>query len=357
MIGTLFSGLTAVGSMISSFQDRDCCARSGAQEFLLRSKILEDEEDFEVMKVFGHIRVDHRDCPFYVFVTKPLEEDLLPTVLGWKTCSFYFLGKSPGGPGLCQEEREVMLRILDRLKYHEDEFAGPSLVERAGWDRERPVDEWKGVVISNGHVIGLYFPEIASQGMNESIGEQLRQLPFLKYLNLKVSDAEDLSILSELTSLVSLYLSFSAHTVHLEFLNELRSLEHLRQLYLSSLDYRGSYLSVPEFLFTFPRLASITFRGFSLIEGKIPDWVLDFDKLTCLRFTRCNLRGSIPSAIGNLWHLTYLNLAKNELEGTIPDSFRQLDNIRKVEMTGNNHLRAPDGMTEWTNYAFFEGQF
>ena len=107
------------------------------------------------------------------------------------------------------------------------------------WDLGKPVSEWEGVVLEDGHVVELHLPLNRLQG---SLPENFYQLPHLRKLNLAYNQLEGQlsSHWKKMHSLEELRLSQNQLTGSIP--SGLRKLKSLKSLYLaenSFNDYRG----------------------------------------------------------------------------------------------------------------------
>lgn len=196
------------------------------------------------------------------------------------------------------------------------------------WDIEKPVNEWQGVTIKDGHVtaVTLFMNNLAGQipnsighlkhlvelnlafnGLNGELPQDLVRLPRLKILKLEMNRIrgglpENIGELQDLEEL-SAFNNFLTG----EIPSSIGRMVHLKILNLSS----------------------------NLLKGEIPNTIGNLDRLEVLGLFENALDGSIPRELGNLVKLKELVLANNQLGGEIPKEFGQLASLEVLQIQHN----------------------
>lgn len=156
------------------------------------------------------------------------------------------------------------------------------------WLSEKPVKEWIGVDVENGHVTWLNFND---NGLTGSIPPEIRDLPHLRSLILYYNDLSG-SIPSEI--------------------GELSNLQDL------TLRYNKLSGSIPPELGNIPPLMIIDLSH-NQLTGEIPSSLGNLEWLQALILEYNSLDGNIPAEFGNLHSIFLLNLNSNNLSGDLPD--------------------------------------
>ncbi|KAF8043771.1 hypothetical protein BT93_A1940 [Corymbia citriodora subsp. variegata] len=73
----------------------------------------------------------------------------------------------------------------------------------------------------------------------------------------------------------------------------------------------------------------------NLLEGALPNWLVQFTNLRHILLQNNFFKGPIPSSIGSLSNLVILDLLRNRLNGTIPSSLGRLSNLVTLDLSDN----------------------
>ena len=147
-----------------------------------------------------------------------------------------------------------------------------SVDQSLNWDEDLPIDEWKGVELAYGRVVGL---RMSSEGIVGTIPSELGSLANLQSLSLSEN---------RLTGGIP---------------QELGSLANLQSLSLSE----------------------------NRLTGEIPTELGSLANLNTLDLASNQLTGEIPTELGSLANLNTLDLASNQLTGEIPTELGSLANL------------------------------
>ena len=243
------------------------------------------------------------------------------------------------GPGIVQD-CEALLASRDAL----------TIEKSLNWNEDLPIDEWKGVRLADGRVVGLI---IESEGIAGTIPSELGSLANLQSLSLGKNRLKG-GIPKELGSLANLQsLSLSENRLTGEIPLELGSLDNLQALYLwknrltgeiptelgnlsnlQVLDLASNQLTgpIPTVLGSLPNLQERLDLSDNQLTGRIPTELGNLTKLQQLYLTDNQLTGEIPSELGNLSNLRWLGLSGNQLTGCVPNGLRDVPNNDFVKL-------------------------
>ena len=218
-----------------------------------------------------------------------------------------------------------------------------SVDQSLNWDEDLPIDEWKGVELANGQVVGL---RMSSEGIVGTIPSELGNLSNLRDLSLNGNQLTG-GIPSELGNLANLQgLSLWGNQLTGVIPKELGNLANLRWLWLSSNQLTGG---IPEELGSLSNLQSLDLHG-NQLTGEIPPELGGLSNLTWLWLHVNQLTGVIPKELGNLAQLEGLLLQGNQLIGTIPTELGNLSNLQWLSLGGNFLTGCvPDGLRDVPN--------
>ena len=180
-----------------------------------------------------------------------------------------------------------------------------SVDQSLNWDEDLPIDEWKGVELANGRVVGL---RMSSEGIVGTIPSELGNLSNLQWLSLNDN---------RLTGGIP---------------KELGNLSNLTELSLS-----GNQLTdvIPEELGSLANLQSLSLWG-NQLTGEIPPELGRLSNLTYLSLSGNQLTGEIPPELGGLSNLEWLDIPSNQFTGTIPKELGSLANLQGLYLWGNH---------------------
>ena len=218
-----------------------------------------------------------------------------------------------------------------------------SVDQSLNWDEDLPIDEWKGVELADGRVVGLH---MSSEGIVGTIPSELGNLSNLRDLSLNGNQLTG-GIPSELGNLANLQgLSLWGNQLTGVIPKELGNLANLRWLWLSSNQLTGG---IPEELGSLSNLQSLDLHG-NQLTGEIPPELGGLSNLTWLWLHVNQLTGVIPKELGNLAQLEGLLLQGNQLIGTIPTELGNLSNLQWLSLGGNLLTGCvPDGLRDVPN--------
>jgi leucine-rich repeat protein SHOC2 len=230
------------------------------------------------------------------------------------------------------DPHEVLPQFKFATQLHILRGLSPTLRNRWSFN-ERPED-WKGVALENGQVVGLELGSInlsSDSTPQTAFWAQLKSFPSLKRLNLNRNKLTSVPAeIGQLTSLEGLYL----------YGNQLTSLPaEIGQLTaLKGLDLGGNKLtSLPA------EIGQLTaLRGLNLGENQLTSVPAEIRQLTSLR--GLDLRGNhlttLPAEIGQLTSLRELYLRRNRLT-TVPYEIGLITSLVRLDLTNNKLTSMP----------------
>ncbi|XP_057826088.2 probable LRR receptor-like serine/threonine-protein kinase At3g47570 [Cryptomeria japonica] len=214
-----------------------------------------------------------------------------------------------------------------------------------------------GTKLSNLEYLGLWGNQLSGNIPNSLGNCSHLEVLILSINRLSGTVPKELGMLNLLTQL-DLYsnqlVSDSSKT--LAFLTALTNCSHLQEIVVSYNNFKGilppsigqlssnlNYLglqfnmingSIPQQIVN---LTSLTFLALydNLFSGNIPSGIKRLQKLERLFLGGNKLEGSIPSDIGQMQHLGLLNLSHNQLSGKIPDSLCNSQQLRRLLLYHN----------------------
>ena len=218
-----------------------------------------------------------------------------------------------------------------------------SVDQSLNWDEDLPIDEWKGVELADGRVVGLH---MSSEGIVGTIPSELGNLSNLRDLSLNGNQLTG-GIPSELGNLANLQgLSLWGNQLTGVIPKELGSLANLQSLSLSENRLTGE---IPLELGGLDNLHAL-YLWKNQLTGEIPPELGGLSNLTWLWLHVNQLTGVIPKELGNLAQLEGLLLQGNQLIGTIPTELGNLSNLQWLSLGGNFLTGCvPDGLRDVPN--------
>ena len=204
-----------------------------------------------------------------------------------------------------------------------------SPILRNRWSfNERPED-WSGVELENGQVVGLDLESIGTQ--TAAFWAQLKSFPSLKELDLNNNELTSLSAeIGQLTSLEILNLVGNELT---SLPAEIGQLTSLRDLYLDG----NELTSLPAEM---GQLTSLKWLHLSDNElTSLPAEIGQLTSLTVLDLSDNELT-SLPTEIGQLTSLESLYLSRNQLT-SLPAEIGQLTSLTELHLSGNRLTTVP----------------
>ena len=221
-----------------------------------------------------------------------------------------------------------------------------SVDQSLNWDEDLPIDEWKGVELADGRVVGL---RMSSEGIVGTIPSELGSLANLQGLWLSGNRLTG-GIPTELGNLSNLrWLDLYGNQLTGEIPPELGGLSNLTWLFLAANGLTGE---IPPELGGLSNLTALALSGNGL-TGEIPPELGGLSNLMHLILDGNGLTGEIPPELDGLSNLNHLNLADNGLTGEIPPELGRLSNLQALYLGGNLLTGCvPDGLRDVPNNDF-----
>lgn len=193
----------------------------------------------------------------------------------------------------------MTVQASDRDTLHAiyESMGGYQWIHSDGWLSEAPLDEWHGVEISQGNVVGL---RLAGNNLRGVLSDSFTKLKQLDYLDLRWN-----AISGKIPPSIG-------------------DLSELRTLLLSSNELSGS---IPENIGLLTKLERVDL-SYNDLSGGIPSDLGNLGSLRSIGLHHNRLSGRIPSSLGEIKSLKRLILNNNELYGLIPASFHELDHLQ-----------------------------
>jgi Leucine-rich repeat (LRR) protein len=227
------------------------------------------------------------------------------------------------------EQAGVTVAEKDALIDLYNTTGGVNWTNNANWLTDLPVEDWYGVSVEDGHVVGL---ELTNNNLSGVISTKLGDLLDLENLRLNRNGLTG-TIPSTLGNLYKLkYLSISSNDLTGEIPESLGNLSALESFYISFNNLSGV---IPSSFSNLQNLKKIYF-GFNDLSGEIPSFIGDISTLTEIRLESNQFSGNIPSSLANLSNLSYLFIGSNTLIGEIPSEFGNLNNLKIFRAESNN---------------------
>ena len=218
-------------------------------------------------------------------------------------------------------DREVLIRL-----FHATD--GPNWTNSTNWLSDAPLDDWHGVVMTDGRITEL---RLADNNLGGELPWRLGYLPHLEILDLdgnKVGGALPPE-LGRLTKLKEIFLGSNRLGGAIPI--ELGRLTNLRFLYLGENRLSGP---IPSELGSLGKLEYLSL-DLNRLTGTIPVQLGNLANLTTLVLASNRLSGAIPSELGSLAKLNGLYLAENQLTGVIPPEVSRLSNLEWIWLSNN----------------------
>jgi len=226
---------------------------------------------------------------------------------------------------------------------------GVNWTHKENWCTDAPLNEWYGVTVDNGKVIGL------TLGVNGDIeGEvpaSIADLEFVTSFNLQRA------------------------TLTGQSLTNICALKNLSFLVLTNCEFEEE---LPAVFYTLENLVSAYFIN-SLLKGTLSSDISKMTKLTYLNMLSCQLSGTLPQSLATMTNLKYLVLSHNQFSGdvsflgnmtwltslglaynnieTIPESIWSLPNLNWLQLSGVTSIPATIGQMTGLTYLSLEGDF
>lgn len=209
--------------------------------------------------------------------------------------------EDPEGPGTRLPEDEVSQKVALMKLY--EATSGDNWRENDNWGSDRPLNEWFGLAVADGHVTEI---DLQGNHLDGYIPDEIYDLPFLE----------------------SLIIGSPKHSNTLNDWNK-----DDWNLIRGELSPKIGHLS---------KLKVLDFKGLTDITcGDIPDeiWMPQIEKIN---LNKVSIKGRISSAIGNAANLKYLDISNNwgktDLRGTLPAEIAKLKKLEFLDLEGNRHL-------------------
>ena len=263
----------------------------------------------------------------------PGNAKILTVLLAFTVLLAAALVLAPGAhaQGSTERDRQLLTGIYFAL-------GGAGWAESDYWLSDEPLDQWHGVTVANGRVVGL---DLSGNGLTGRIPPGLNVLfdPSDFDIRLKELDLSNNQLSGQLPS------GFVPLFPHLEVLkasgnqfsgpipSDATSLSKLTWLDLDNNDFSGQIPS------GFGSLSGLTVLrlGGNDFSGPIPSELGRLSNLSILGLGNNRLSGEMPAELGNLTALTRISVFGNQLEGPIPPELGKLSNLTRLSL-GNNKL-------------------
>lgn len=233
--------------------------------------------------------------------------------------------------GSTERDRQLLTGLYFAL-------GGAGWAESDYWLSDEPLDQWHGVTVANGRVVGL---DLSGNGLTGRIPPGLSLVfdPSDFDIRLKELDLSNNQLSGRLPS------GFVPLFPHLEVLKasgnqfigpippDVTSLSELTWLDLDNNDFSGQ---IPPGFGSLSGLTVLRLGG-NDFSGPIPAELGRLSKLSILGLGNNRLSGEIPAELGNLTALTRISVFGNQLNGPIPPELGQLSNLTRLSL-GNNKL-------------------
>ena len=191
------------------------------------------------------------------------------------------------------------------------------------------VAEWAGIVVRDGHVVGI---QLDSNNVVGILPAELYNLTYLEYLALAHNRMLSGTLSDKIGQLKNLeILSLSGCSLNGILPNQLQELDKLTHLYLANNQLSGE---IPTSLAQCLSLKFLQLRN-NLLSGEIPTQLGDLNLLKIIDLSNNQFSGTIPSALANLSLLRIFNLSNNQLFGPVPAELSQLEGITRFDISGN----------------------
>lgn len=211
--------------------------------------------------------------------------------------------------------------------------AGERWRESAGWMTDRPLNEWHGIMVREGRVVGI---DLSDNGLVGGIPEAISGLTALESLDLRwnVLDGNIPSSLGDVENLETILLSGNQLSGVIPW--QLGTLSNLVRIDLSNNSLTGS---IPNELGQLTNLRALGLHNNGL-TGPIPWQLGNASRLQRLMLSGNKLTGWVPPEIGELQELTHFNLSMNEMSGSVTEFTRDARRLELLDLRGSG-LAAP----------------
>ncbi|XP_015877371.3 probable LRR receptor-like serine/threonine-protein kinase At3g47570 [Ziziphus jujuba] len=218
------------------------------------------------------------------------------------------------------------------LTLKSDLVAGGSTITGAlsSWNDSVHFCQWQGVTCGHRHE-RVTVLKLGDQGLSCTIPSSIRNLTFLRRLNLSNNDLHGI-IPKEIGWLSRLeHLDLSRNSLEGAIPVELANCTTLKNITLHHNNLRGG---IPFQLGTMLGMYEM-WLGYNGLTGSIPSSLGNLSSLRLLSLRRNTLEGSIPRDIGRLKSLEYIELTENNLSGILPSSFCNLSSLIQIRLIDN----------------------
>jgi len=228
-------------------------------------------------------------------------------------------------------------------------FGGDQWIFNTNWGTNAPLNEWYGVTVNRGKVIGL---DISWNNLTAGeIPESFSDLKYLESLNLQSTKLEGQSLtnICGLKNLTSLVLAICE--IDEELPAAFYTLENLQEVDFLSAKMKGTLSSD---LSKLTKLRSLNLSDCNL-SGTLPQSLATMTNLEELNLNYNHFTGDI-SFLGNMTWLTKLCLLQNEFE-SIPASIWNLTNLKVLHLSGISSIPSSIGQMKDLFYLVLKGDF
>jgi len=173
------------------YQDAIGCSINGWREFLYSVGIVDSDQKLWSF-VHSYFFQDERGCPIYMKLLPDIPAQQIPvSILNFKKCSVRF-NKNPSIPGegldyelqsyfIDEEERKLIMNLIDHC--NTDSIDGRMIVDRF----PQKITEFSLV---HNHITAFH-PDAMEFNVDSDFFDSLSQLPFLRFVNLDISEIVD----------------------------------------------------------------------------------------------------------------------------------------------------------------------
>lgn len=214
-----------------------------------------------------------------------------------------------------------------------------------GWDLNKPVNTWPGVLVYNERVIRLNISATGNANNKVSIPAEIGLLSELEVLNISAYIEGNLpESIFDLTKLKNLYIFDASNTLKANLNDKIGNLVNLESL---ALNLKSEGFISPQ-IGNLKKLKTLNiFPG--NVSGSIPNEICTLTSLEYLDLSENKLSGNLPSDIGNLTKLTTLALNGNNLSGSIPESIGKCTKLYLLSLNNNSFTgQIPAGLGNMT---------
>jgi Leucine-rich repeat (LRR) protein len=206
---------------------------------------------------------------------------------------------------------------------------GEQWVNSSHWNTAQPVEQWFGVSIKGGRVIGISLP---SNKLSGELPVSLGHLEKLEVINLSENLLKGTlpETLGSALPLREMYLAKNRISGTVP-----ESFRHLKKLLILDVGYNHLSGSLPLVIGELSALRRLVLR-YNRFTGEIPSNYGNLKDLRYFGLDNLSLEGQIPPSLGNLGELQHLLLFSNRLSGYLPPELGKLGKLLYFDIDINN---------------------